>query len=363
MNKASWRTSNGVTRIACKSIAEFAAVYAEHFANRRNYIYRGHASYRWKLESSLTRVIRNRMIRNREELDHLRYIAESDFPTAFLEFLYHLEVIGDREIRDMIRQYFELWDKSQSASIIHRFEGLVTGEVLLPEQQADRRQLQHLEFQLLAIAQHYGMPTPLLDWSHSPFVGWYFALREPSSCFPTVIAIGPGIWQTYTERWLDIQANILRKQIDSDRKSYYQNLDDDNIPSSLVDQRKEMIRHYRSNHIEVIASFQQFPASTHINDRLQAQQGILTKHSVGMSLDQMAKTLCSDQSTNDNSLIYKFALVGESSEKAMTQLRMMNISGSTLFPGLAGAGQFGLDSIRFRGYSAMYGWSHHYGTA
>lgn len=92
------------------------------------FIYRGHASVEWTLESSLDRLLRNRSAATRRDAQS-RHLASFKAATR-----------GRRGVNPAkIDDENEWW----------------------------------------ALGQHQGLATPLLDWTSSPFVASYFAYEEP----------------------------------------------------------------------------------------------------------------------------------------------------------------------------------------
>ncbi len=159
-------------------------------------------------------------------------------------------------------------------------------------------------FQWLALMQHHGAPTRLLDFTWSPFVAAFFALERATHDAVVWALFPPG---------------LSNKMIRTIRAS--QQVEVDDIGPWLPGNYEEHFLPNR-NRIIVIGEPQR------MNERLIAQSGTFAMPGV---LDTPVERLVPAEA------IVKFILVtSKIRQHAMAEFYNMNISNATLFPGLDG---------------------------
>ena len=165
-----------------------------------------------------------------------------------------------------------------------------------------------------ALMQHYCAPTPLLDWTESPYVGAYFALEEKAS----VRRKGEGdphcaLWAVDAD-WLEEKKRELFKE-----------------KISQVSDSNELFKHSGPVVVRINPSMS--------NPRLFAQQGIfLCKLIDGATFAQLLMTMMMHEELTDRPVIRKLEIGSSLRVTFLKKLRAMNIHRASLFPGLDGLG-------------------------
>ncbi|WP_422081469.1 FRG domain-containing protein [Ulvibacterium sp.] len=147
--------------------------------------------------------------------------------------------------------------------------------------------------ELWALGQHFGLATPLLDWSQSPYISIFFSLNSIES--GTVFRV---LW-------------CLNKRMVQSKNE------------GLAEKKK----------LKLI-----FP-DTDDNKRLLGQSGLFSKGPVMKAVDEWVK----EQFIQSNSpvlLKIKFPADHSFRKQALKKLHLMNINYSTLFPDLLGASRY-----------------------
>lgn len=161
------------------------------------------------------------------------------------------------------------------------------------------------DLRCLALMQHHGAPTRLLDFTKSPFVAAFFALAKATTN-AAVFALNTPVLYNATPAG---RPELTRDEIDPRRKGNFE-------------------RHYIGNHEEIIWVGE----PTQMDRRLVAQSGtFVVPGMIDESLDQILS-----QYGTEEVLMTKIILPYAMRDEAMRSLYRMNITHATLFPDLEG---------------------------
>lgn len=223
---------------------------------KKNYYCRGHANQSWKLQTSFHRVAGRNGMTLPQYLD-----------TVIPEVHYHISAVRD-EIIDLQKE---------------------------------------VEFGAFpALIQHHGFPTPLLDWTLSPYIAAYFAFKEVSDEFPGSENVKIYIFD-YLE-WTQSFQQVL-------------NLRDTNI-----------------KYVSVLRPYARF------NPRILPQQGAFTVTNV----DDVEAYILSRSTEVEKTFLYTALLSVKEKPNVMRELSLMGINEMTLFPSIDGICR----AMRFQFFSA-----------
>jgi hypothetical protein len=148
--------------------------------------------------------------------------------------------------------------------------------------------------QFLSLIQHHGFPTPLLDWTISPYIAAYFAFREVDEQKPLSETI-----RIYLFNYIEWRDSFPQRINLREEKGEYVSI----------------IRPYARN-----------------NPRIIAQQGVFTLTNV----DDMEQYILLVQEHHNKTFLYNEELSVKEKPHVMRELNLMGINEMTLFPGLGG---------------------------
>lgn len=252
---------NGAMDVVCSSWLGFTDFLNSHLFEFNGYVYRGHSSVDWELLPLLDRII------------------ESDDSWVDPE---------DDHIRD---------------AHLSRFKYSIRGR------RGQNPPKLSSEDDWWALGQHYGLATPLLDWTHSPYVAAFFAFEGASN-----------VESEYCVIYALLSGAVLEK---SDE------LFDQNRPD-------EVLRFIN-------------PLSDD-NSRLISQQGLFTRCLDGECVEDWVCAHFQDREDDLGAVLLRMLIPSSEYEVALKNLNRMNINHLSLFPDLSGSSQHANTVLRVKGY-------------
>lgn len=278
-NIPEWKITNGepyaVTTV--KSWREYIALIETDFLDWPEYIFRGQGDAQWSLRPTFDR-----------ELRKFRCNLNKHEPGQNLSKNLHLK--GQQS-----QQENELEPRQNILSNhLERFQAACSGR-----RGTTPKQLTQDEW--WALGQHYGLATPLLDWSQSPHVACFFALQNSVSSKSGMRALWVFSHIGFVETLINMEENLAKPNHD-------------------------------------IASIECLRTRIDENHRLTSQGGLFTRTPSGEDIEEFIQTHLCLQGMSP--ILYRIDIPETLRESFLRHFAAMNIHAGTLFPDLAGAVEF-----------------------
>jgi FRG domain len=266
----------GYVQVQFNSLKQFIDYLYSDLLEFGTYVWRGQRSESWKLEPTLDRLIREAKT---------SHVQEWDF------------------------------DKNHLEAFKRAARGRRSASATPP---AD-------ENEWWALGQHYGLATPLLDWTNSPFVAAFFAFADvglDQTPFRSVFALHqPSIDSMVKAARLDEDVRREEKQEEFKKTGKSPGLLQSVFLRGKAEPDLVFVR----------------PQSDE-NQRLLAQGGLFTRSRTNLSIEDWV--MKHQQDTDAGLTLLKCLVPDEERSRCLQLLNRMNINPLSLFPDLTGASRY-----------------------
>lgn len=220
-----------------------------------------------------------------------------------------LETTLDRLIKQLPK---ELQDENVLRNHLERFKKAIRGR-----RGPNPKSLTDDEF--WALGQHYGLATPLLDWSLAPFIATFFAFNVNRTS-------GSGkrcMWALNTHA-VDEVNNVISTEYNACKHEI-----------------KE--KYFEKSRVPIVELVK---PSLEDNPRIINQAGLFTRGPIRMSLEKWVENYLLDYK---QVALYKVILPNTEREAVLAALDQMNINSASLFPDVSGACLYCNETLTLRG--------------
>lgn len=181
----------------------------------------------------------------------------------------------------------------------------------------------------LALMQHHGAPTRLLDWTLSPYIAAFFAMEDP-----TTSSQGRAIWAIDLE-WCMLKGVEQIKRTSPDPQ--YKNTSSPKQPISIWRNTEAFMDIFVRDRLKLI-----FPMEPYrINERMRIQKGLfLCPGNIRIGfMNNLFAYYDENEEKQTGPKVLKIIVSENSRKDSLNDLNSMNINRETLFPGIDGFAQ------------------------